>query len=104
MPTIRVAVPHQLSQDEALQRIQRAIAQAKSQNPDKIRDLKESWDGYVGAFSGKAMGYSATGHTHRKSARRGGRRQHPRFRVALQKHNRSKDSRHTRAAAGLNPA
>ena len=61
MPNIHVTVPHQLSQDEALQRIQRAIAQAKSQNPDKIRDLQDSWDGYVGAFSGKAMGYSATG-------------------------------------------
>ncbi len=60
MPTIRVSIPHQLSQDEALKRIQRGIAQAKSQNPDKVRDLEESWNGYEGTFSAKAMGYSAT--------------------------------------------
>ena len=61
MPNIQVSVPHQLSQDEALKRIQRAIAQAKGQNSDKISDLNETWDGYVGTFSAKAMGYSATG-------------------------------------------
>jgi Putative polyhydroxyalkanoic acid system protein (PHA_gran_rgn) len=61
MPNIQVSVPHQLSQDEALKRIQRAIAQTKAQNPDKIGDLKETWDGYEGAFSASAMGYSASG-------------------------------------------
>ncbi len=61
MPSIHVSVPHQISQDEALKRIQRAIAQAKDQNPDKVRELKENWNGYAGTFSASAMGYSASG-------------------------------------------
>ena len=61
MPKLQVAIPHQLSRDEALRRIQKAIANAKDQNSDKIRGLQESWDGYTGTFSGKAMGYAAKG-------------------------------------------
>ena len=61
MPNLLVSVAHQLSQDEALQRVQRAIVQAKSQNSDKIGELKESWDGYVGKFRITVMGHSASG-------------------------------------------
>jgi Putative polyhydroxyalkanoic acid system protein (PHA_gran_rgn) len=61
MPKLHVSVPHQLSQEDALKRVQKAIASAKDQNSDKIRGLQESWDGFTGTFSGKAMGYSAKG-------------------------------------------
>jgi hypothetical protein len=61
MSKLRVSVPHQIPRDKALQRIQKAITHAKNQNSDKIRELQEIWDGYQGTFSGKAMGYSATG-------------------------------------------
>jgi Putative polyhydroxyalkanoic acid system protein (PHA_gran_rgn) len=61
MPKLHLSIPHQLPQDEALKRIHRAIGHAKNQNSDKIRGLEERWDGYTGTFSGKAMGYSATG-------------------------------------------
>lgn len=60
MPSIRVSVPHQLSRDEALRRIQRYIAQAKGES-EKVRELEESWSGYEGKFSASAMGYSASG-------------------------------------------
>jgi hypothetical protein len=61
MPSIKVAVPHKLTQDEALRRIKKAIADTKKQNADKVRDLSESWDGYVGNFSAAAMGQSLSG-------------------------------------------
>jgi hypothetical protein len=61
MPKLQVSIPHRLSREEALRRVQRAIASAKDQNSDKIRGLQESWEGYTGTFSGKALGYSAKG-------------------------------------------
>jgi hypothetical protein len=58
MPRIRVSVSHQLTQADALKRIKKAITEAKKQNPEKVRELNESWEGYVGNFSGTAMGHS----------------------------------------------
>jgi hypothetical protein len=50
VPNLVVTVNHSLSQGEALQRIQTVVAQAKVQYSEKINDLRESWNGYVGAF------------------------------------------------------
>jgi hypothetical protein len=61
MPTIRVSVPHKLTQDEALKRIKKTIAEAKKKNSDKVSELTETWDGYEGEFSGSAMGYDVGG-------------------------------------------
>jgi len=61
MPNIIVSVSHQLSQDEALRRIQLMIAQAKAQYSDRINDLRENWNGYVGAFQVSAMNQQASG-------------------------------------------
>jgi hypothetical protein len=58
MPRIHVSVSHQLTQADALERIKKAISEAKKQNPEKVRELNESWEGYVGRFSGTAMGHS----------------------------------------------
>jgi Putative polyhydroxyalkanoic acid system protein (PHA_gran_rgn) len=58
MPSIHVSVSHKLTQADALKRIKKAIAEAKNQNPEKVRELNESWEGYVGNFSGTAMGHS----------------------------------------------
>jgi hypothetical protein len=61
MPQMKVSVPHKLTQDEALRRIKKAIADTKKQNADKVGDLTESWDGYTGNFSGAAMGQTLAG-------------------------------------------
>jgi|SRR5271168_5005120 len=61
MPNLNVAIPHNLSQDEALKRIKDAIAQAKAEHSDSIKDLQENWNGSVGTFSGSAMGQTASG-------------------------------------------
>ena len=58
MPSIHVSVSHKLTQADALKRIQKAVTEAKKQNPEKVRELNESWEGYVGNFSGTAMGHS----------------------------------------------
>ena len=57
MPSIHASVSHKLTQADALKRIKKAITEAKNQNPEKVRELHESWEGYVGNFSGTAMGH-----------------------------------------------
>jgi hypothetical protein len=61
MPGLIVSVTHRLSQDEALRRIQVTVAQARTQYSDKINDLRESWNGYVGTFLVSAMNQQASG-------------------------------------------
>jgi hypothetical protein len=61
MPKLMVSVSHRLSQDEALRRIRAVVAQAKIQHSDKINDLRQSWNGYVGAFDVSGMGQKASG-------------------------------------------
>jgi hypothetical protein len=61
MPNLDVSVSHRLSQDEALRRIQAAIAQAKAQYSDKINDPHESWNGHVGTFLVSAQNQQALG-------------------------------------------
>jgi hypothetical protein len=61
MSDLMVSVSHRLSQDEALRRIQAAVAHAKAQYSDKINDLHDSWNGYTGAFDASGMGQKASG-------------------------------------------
>jgi hypothetical protein len=56
-----VSVSHRLSQDEALRRIHAAVTQAKEQYSDKINDLRESWNGYAGAFQIPAQNQQVSG-------------------------------------------
>ena len=61
MPDLIVSVIHRLSQDEALRRIQAAVAQAKLQFSDKIDELHEGWNGYVGTFQMSAQNQELSG-------------------------------------------
>jgi len=61
MPGLIVSVSHRLSQDEALRRIQAAVAQATTQYSDKIEDLRGGWNGYVGAFQISAQNQQGSG-------------------------------------------
>jgi hypothetical protein len=56
-----VSVSHALTQDEALRRIQAAVAQAREQYTDRINELRESWNGYAGEFVVSAMGQKISG-------------------------------------------
>lgn len=61
MPDLIVSVSHRLSQDEALRRIQAAVARGKMQYSDKIDDLHDSWNGYVGTFQMSTQGQQVSG-------------------------------------------
>ena len=61
MPNVKVSVPYQIPQDEALSRIQARIVQIKAQYASTVSNLTENWNGYVGTFSGSARGFSVSG-------------------------------------------
>jgi hypothetical protein len=61
MPTIKIAVPHQLGTDEAKKRITQLISETKAQFGSHVSDLKESWNGDRGDFSFSARGFSVSG-------------------------------------------
>jgi len=61
MATMKMAVPHRLSQDEALNRVKKLLGQVRNQFADKISDLNENWNGNVGTFSFKAMKFAVSG-------------------------------------------
>jgi hypothetical protein len=61
MPTLILSVSHQHSQDEAMRRIQAAVTQAKAKYSDKINEMSDSWDGYIGNFEVSGKGQKASG-------------------------------------------
>lgn len=61
MSNIQFTVPHQLPQEEALTRIKNLLSQTAQEHSDKIKNLRETWNGNTGHFSFSAMGYDISG-------------------------------------------
>lgn len=61
MASFDMSVPHQLTQEEALKRIQNTLGQLKKEHGDKISKLTETWSGNVGEFSLTVMGFDVSG-------------------------------------------
>ena len=61
MPKIELNIPHSLTKDEALTRIQTILPQLKEQHSDKIKDLDESWINNTGEFKFKISGFKVSG-------------------------------------------
>ena len=61
MANLEVAIPHNLSQEEALNRIRNMFTQMKQEHGDKISNLKEEWNGNAGNFSFTAKGFDIAG-------------------------------------------
>ncbi|MEO8583834.1 MAG: polyhydroxyalkanoic acid system family protein [Flavitalea sp.] len=61
MSSMDIKIPHQLSKEEALKRIQGLLAATKKDYGDKISDLQENWEGDTGNFSFRAMGFNVSG-------------------------------------------
>ena len=61
MPKLEITIPHDLSQAEALNRIQQFIPELKAQHSDRISDLEESWLGNTGSFKFKISGFKVEG-------------------------------------------
>jgi hypothetical protein len=61
MANLDVVIPHNLTQDEATERIKKLLAEIKRKHGDRISDLKENWEGNVGDFSFTSQGFSVSG-------------------------------------------
>ena len=61
MPELKMAVSHDLSQDEAIRRIKNLLNDVKTRFADQISDLHEEWDGNAGTFHFSAMGFPVSG-------------------------------------------
>jgi hypothetical protein len=61
MPSMTIAIPHSLTEEEAMGRIKNLLAEVKNDYGDKVTDLRENWTGNGGEFSFKAMGFTLSG-------------------------------------------
>ena len=61
MSTLNVKIPHQLSKQEALDRIKNMLTGLKEQQKDKISNLQEDWQDNKGSFSFSVMGFDLAG-------------------------------------------
>ncbi len=63
MPHIDITVPHALTQDEAVRRIQNLPASLEQEFAGKVTDIKQAWAGYAAKFSFNAVGFAVSGTT-----------------------------------------
>jgi len=61
MANLDVVIPHNLTQDEAIERIKKLLGEMKRKHGDRISDLQENWEGNVGDFSFTAQGFHVSG-------------------------------------------
>lgn len=61
MPSLKVSVPHGLSQEEATRRLKNFINEMKAQYGNQAGNLQESWTGNIGKFSMDVMGMALSG-------------------------------------------
>lgn len=61
MPKFNIVIPHQLSQEEAMNRIQKLFDRIKHETPDKISDVKEEWTKNSCMVSFTAMSFKFSG-------------------------------------------
>lgn len=61
MPNLEMSIPHQLDQQEALNRIQSLLKKVEAQFPGQLKELKQDWTGNTGAFSFKVMNMPVSG-------------------------------------------
>ena len=61
MANFKMSVPHNLTQEEAINRIKTLLGDVKTQYAGNIDKLEESWNGNSNTFSVTAMGFSVSG-------------------------------------------
>ncbi len=61
MANIEIAVPHQLSREEATKRIKGLLDKLKREQAELIDDVSESWSGDTGTFNFTAKGFKIDG-------------------------------------------
>jgi hypothetical protein len=61
MSKLDINIPHNLSTEEALARVQGLLQKLQKEQRDTIRDVSESWQGNEGQFSFSAKGFALAG-------------------------------------------
>jgi hypothetical protein len=61
MANLEMHIPHHLSQEEALSRIQKVLLNVQTRFADKIQDLHQEWNDNVGIFSFNIMNMPVSG-------------------------------------------
>jgi hypothetical protein len=61
MANIEIAVPHELPQEEATERIKGLLARLKDEHAEMIDDVSENWVGNTGGFNFTAKGFKIDG-------------------------------------------
>lgn len=61
MGLIKMNFEHSLGEDEAQKRIKGLFQALKNEYRDKMKELKESWNGNVSSFSFSLLGFSIAG-------------------------------------------
>ena len=69
MANLDVVIPHNLTRDEATERIKKLLAEIKRKHRDRISDLKENWKGNIGDFSFTAQGFKVSGNVEVNSSK-----------------------------------
>lgn len=64
MPTIQIAVPHKLSQQEAKARIHDFVNSTRNQYGNFVSDLQQEWNENTCAFGFQALGFPLSGRIH----------------------------------------
>lgn len=61
MPSITVSVAHNLTRQQAAERLKNMAEQLKKQYGNMVQNLKETWSGEAGNFSFTVMGFDVSG-------------------------------------------
>lgn len=61
MAALQMNIPHHLSQEEALDRIQKLLLNVQTRFADKVKDVHQEWNDNVGVFSFSVMNMPVTG-------------------------------------------
>lgn len=61
MSKLEVSVPHKLTKEEALTRIQQLMTRLQQEQKDTVQHVTEEWNGNHGQFSFSAKGFNVTG-------------------------------------------
>jgi hypothetical protein len=61
MAHLDIDIPHQLSRDEALQRVKQLLEKTRQQQAGSIENLTEHWEGNTGHFQLSAKGFPISG-------------------------------------------
>jgi Putative polyhydroxyalkanoic acid system protein (PHA_gran_rgn) len=64
MASLKLNIPHQLSEQEALTRIKDLFSQLKVEQKDRLKNVEEEWDKNTGTFKFNAQGFDLAGKIH----------------------------------------